>query len=83
MPDPREVIAAWEWTIDDAASLRWADEVIDALAAAGYHICSEGQAVVDGQVVKLVVARVVARLGMESDCWMDGRSAYVTEAPDA
>lgn len=89
MPDPREVLAAAlaEQSPDDDDLRDWltdrAEFVEDALAAAGIHLCTEGQAVVDGQVVKLVLARVVARLGMESDCWMDGRSAYVTEALDA
>lgn len=52
----------------------------------------EGRAVIDGRVVRLVEVRgrggsvqPIAlrrgswRLGMESDCWMDGRIAYVAE----
>ncbi len=58
MRDPREVLAAAlaEQSPDDDDLRDWltdrAEFVEDALAAAGYHICSEGQAVVDGQVVR-------------------------------
>lgn len=63
MPDPREVLAAAlaEQSPDDDDLRDWltdrAEFVEDALAAAGIHLCTEGQAVVDGQVVKVDVTR--------------------------
>jgi len=59
MPDPREVLAAAlaEQSPDDDDLRDWltdrAEFVEDALAAAGLHVCAEGQAVVGGEVVKL------------------------------
>ena len=59
MPDPREVLAAAlaEQSPDDDDLRDWltdrAEFVEDALAAAGLHVCAEGQAVVDGAVVTL------------------------------
>ena len=57
MPDPREVLAAAlaEQSPDDDDLRDWltdrAEIFEDALAAAGLHVCAEGQAVVDGRVV--------------------------------
>lgn len=59
MPDPREVLAAAlaEQSPDDDDLRDWltdrAEFVADALAAAGFYLCSEGQAVVDREVVGL------------------------------
>lgn len=57
--DPREemALALAEQSPDDDELRDWltdrAEFVIDALAAAGFHLCTEGQAVVDGAVVTL------------------------------
>lgn len=82
MPEPRDVIAAWEWTVDDAASLQWAEVVIAALAAAGLHLCSEGQAVVDGEVVALV-DRGPTVMPSKSHGYTTERRFAIKEAPDA
>ena len=64
MPDPREVLAAAlaEQSPDDDDLRDWltdrAEFVEDALAAAGLHVCAEGQAVVDGRVVTLPVQSI-------------------------
>ena len=62
--DPREemALALAEQSPDDDELRDWltdrAEFVIDALAAAGFHLCTEGQAVVDGQVVTLPVQSI-------------------------
>lgn len=59
MPDRREALAAVlaEQSPDDEDLRDWLTDrtefVADALAAAGIHLCTEGQAVVDGEVVTL------------------------------
>ena len=77
MPDPREVLAAAlaEQSPDDDDLRDWltdrAEFVEDALAAAGLHVCAEGQAVVDGRVVEWI-GHIDPRLWPEPE-----------EAPDA
>lgn len=83
--DPREemALALAEQSPDDDELRDWltdrAEFVIDALAAAGFHLCTEGQAVVDREVVGLELRWVTG-------CSEGLRYAAVPlteEAPDA
>lgn len=51
--DPRTEIAAWFWHEDDTQALEDADALLAALKAAGFRICSDGEAVVGSEVVHL------------------------------
>ena len=53
----REAIAGWlTGRPQNPASLRYADEIIAALDAAGYSVVADGQARIDGRVVGLTAA---------------------------
>ena len=88
MPDPREALAAAlaEQSPDDDDLRDWltdrAEFVMDALAAPGYHVCSEGQAVVDGEVVALV-DRGPTVMPSKSHGYTTERRFAIEEAPDA
>lgn len=89
MPDPREVLAAAlaEQSPDDDDLRDWltdrAEFVEDALAAAGIHLCTEGQAVVDGQVVTLFDRGETVVPCIDTTGYTRERRYAVVEAPDA